>query len=102
MELIYNVTIKVDQSVAGEWLEWLKTEHIPEVLATNCFTGHKLVRLLETDDSEGPTYAVQYFAASRDDYDRYLQMFAPALRKTTEQKWGNNFYAFRSLLEVVK
>jgi hypothetical protein len=102
MALIYNVTIKVEQSVADEWLQWLIHEHIPEVMATNCFTEYKLVRLLETDDSEGPTYAVQYFADAKSDYDRYIESHAPALRKKTEQQWGEKFFAFRSLLEVVK
>jgi hypothetical protein len=102
MALIYNVTVKVDQSIANDWLEWLTNEHIPEIMATNCFTDYKLVRLLETDDSEGPTYAIQYFADSRTDYDRYIGSYAPALRKKTTEKWGERFYAFRSLLEVVK
>jgi len=42
---IYNVTIKVDHSIAIEWLEWLKSVHIPEVIATGCFTEAKVLQL---------------------------------------------------------
>lgn len=100
--LIYNVTIKADDSIADEWLQWLLNEHIPDVMNTNCFAGYKVVRLLEIDDSEGPTYAVQYNADSKADYNRYIELHAPLLRQKSIDKWGNAFIAFRSLMEVVE
>ena len=36
--IIYNVTIKVDHSIADEWKIWLMEEHIPGMIATGCFT----------------------------------------------------------------
>ncbi len=52
--IIYNVTIKVDKTIAEDWLLWMQKEHIPEVMATGCFYAYKIVRLLEIDESEGP------------------------------------------------
>jgi hypothetical protein len=98
---IYNVTIKVDLSIADRWLTWLLNIHIPEIIATGCFHGYRVVRLLEIDDSEGPTYAVQYEAASKADYNRYITMHADGLRKKSIDEWGNRFIAFRSVMEVV-
>ena len=100
--IIYNVTIKVDAAIAHSWLKWLLDEHIPEVMATGCFSGYKVVRLLETDDSEGPTYAVQYNAEAKSDYNRYIELHAPEMRNRSTDKWGNRFIAFRSVMEVVK
>ena len=100
--LIYNVTIKVDASIADEWLQWLLQDHIPEVMATGCFSSHKLVRLLEVDDSEGPTYAIQYHADSKANYNRYIEMHASLLRQKSIDKWGNRFIAFRSLMQEVQ
>mgnify|MGYP002347735554 CR=1 FL=1 len=37
MKLLYNVTIKVESDIHHEWLEWMKTVHIPDVMATNSF-----------------------------------------------------------------
>ncbi len=99
--IIYNVTNKVDASIADAWLHWLKEEHIPQVMRSNCFTHYKIVRLLEVDDSEGPTYAIQYYAESKADYNRYIALFAPALREQSLQKWGAAFIAFRSVMQVV-
>jgi hypothetical protein len=78
------------------------SEHIPDVMSTQCFHDFKVVRLLETDDSEGPTYAIQYHAGSKSDYNRYIELHAPEMRKRSVDKWGDHFIAFRSVMEVVK
>ena len=78
---IYNVTIKVHDSIKEEWLSWLQKEHIPEVIQTGCFTEALVLRLLETDDTEGPTYAVQYKADSKALYNRYIEKYAGLMRQ---------------------
>jgi len=99
--LIYNVTIKVDASIATAWIPWLKEEHVPEVLGTGCFTKAVIMQLLEVDDSEGPTFAIQYFAESRSQYDDYIEKFAGIMRQKSFDQWGNKFIAFRSVMQVV-
>lgn len=99
--IIYNVTIKVEAAIASEWLQWMQQVHIPEVIATGCFTHAVTVRLLDIDDTEGPTYAVQYHAESKANYNRYIDKFAEELRQKGFSKWGNKFVAFRSLMQVV-
>ena len=98
---IYNVTIKVQESIHGDWLQWLKQEHVPEVLASHCFTRATIVRLLEIDDSEGPTYAIQYLAESKASYNLYIEKYASLLRQKSFDKWGNQFIAIRTLMQVV-
>ena len=99
--IIYNVTIKLDQAIHEPWLAWLQEQHIPDVLATGCFTKATILRLLEVDDSEGPTYAIQYFAESKANYNRYIEKYAPEMRQRSFDKWGNGFIAFRSVMAVV-
>jgi hypothetical protein len=99
--IIYNVTTKIDQSIADSWLEWLKKEHIPEIINTGCFTHAVILSLLETDDTEGPTYAVQYHAESKALYNKYIEKYAEVMRKKAMDKWENKFIAFRSLMQVV-
>jgi hypothetical protein len=98
---IYNVTIKVANEIATEWLQWLKEEHVPEVLASDCFSKATIARLLEIDDSEGPTYAIQYLAESKGLYNHYIEKFAGNLRQKSFDKWGDRFIAFRSLMQVI-
>ncbi len=99
---IYNVTIKIDHSINDEWVSWMKVVHIPDVAKTGCFEKTQFVRLLDIDESEGPTYAAQYYAISKAQYNRYIDLYAPKLRQAAIDKWGNKFIAFRTLMEVIE
>lgn len=98
---IYNVTIKIQEQIHAAWLQWLRDEHVPEVIATGCFIKATILRLEDIDDSEGPTYAIQYLAENRNAYNRYIEKFAAAMRQKSFDKWGDQFIAFRSVMEVV-
>jgi hypothetical protein len=99
--ILYNVTVKVDHSINQEWLLWMKQEHIPDVLGTGMFREARFWKLMEVDESEGITYAVQYIADSKDDYQLYLEKYAGEMRNRGLQKWGDRFIAFRSVMEMV-
>jgi hypothetical protein len=98
---IYNVTIKLDGSIHESWVQWMSEVHIPEIMNTGCFEKFQFAKLLDIDDSEGPTYAVQYYAISKAQYNRYIDLYAGQMRKASTDKWGNRFIAFRTLMEVV-
>ncbi len=98
---VYNITIKLHENIHEEWLQWLKEIHTADVMKTGCFTGCKIARLLEVDDSEGPTYAVQFTAESKSQYNRYIEKYADEMRRRSFEKWGDKFIAFRSLMQIV-
>ncbi len=100
--IVYNVTIKVQQQIANEWLQWLKNIHILEVMQSECFTSYKILQLLEVDEAEGPTFAIQYFAESKASYNRYIEKFATILREKSFERWGNKFIAFRTIMQCVE
>lgn len=99
--IIYNETTKVEHNIAAAWLEWMKEEHIPAIIRTGCFTHATILEVIETDNTEGPTYAVQYHADSKALYNQYIREHSTALRKDAFDKWGNQFISFRSVLQVV-
>ena len=99
---LYNVTIKIDDSVREEWLDWMKKTHIPEVMDTGLFTSNRICRLLENEEEGGATYAIQYTFKDLDDYTRYREIFAPSLQEKHLQKYRNKFVAFRTLLEIIE
>ena len=99
--IIYNVTVKIEHVIANQWLLWLKNVHIPELIATGCFTHATILRLMEVDETDGPTYAIQYHAESKALYNRYIDKFSDDMRKKSIDKWGNQFIAFRSVMQIV-
>ena len=98
--ILYNVTIKVEHSIAADWRIWMLKEHIPMLLATDCFIDAKLYRLLEQDDTDGPTFSAQYIATSKAQYDKYIDTYAQQMRAETLNKWGNKLVAFRSVMQM--
>ena len=99
--IIYNVTINIDASVHGDWLEWMKNNHIPDVMRTGIFNEYKMLRVLGDEDSGGFTYSVQYFCESIDRFRQYEDIYAPALRAAYNQRYADKFVLFRTLLETV-
>lgn len=99
--IIYNVTVKVDLDIHNDWLQWMKTVHIPDVLATGFFIDNKIMRLLEEDNSDGFTYAIQYRCNNVSEYMRYKEEEAPRLQKEVADKYEGKFVAFRTLLKEV-
>ena len=97
--ILYNITINVDDSIKEEWLEWMKTIHIPDVLATGMFIENKIFRIITED--EGNTYSIQYFLNSREDYEKYQKEYAPKLQAEHSEKFSGKFVAFRTLMENV-
>lgn len=98
---IYNVTTQVIWAIHDEWVRWMKEFQIPEVVATGCFTHHRMVRVLEIDETEGPTYAVQFFTENLKSYKHYMQDFAPKLRQNAIKQWAGGAITYHSIMEVV-
>ncbi len=99
---VYNLTIKIDNNIVDEWIQWQKKIHIPEIMATRLFCEHHFFHLLEQDESEGKTFVIQFFANTLHDYKKYIQLYATELRKKTITRWQNQFIVFRTLLQTVK
>ena len=47
---IYNVTINIEDTVHELWLEWMKKEHIPEMLATGKFSKALMTKVLVEEE----------------------------------------------------
>lgn len=99
--ILYNVTVKVDLEVHHEWLEWMRTKHIPNVINTGLFHKYHICRLLEQDESDGVTYAIQYYTDTIEKYRLYQKIHAPFLQAEHRQRYENRTVAFRTLLEVI-
>jgi len=98
--IIYSVTVSVEKSIAEDWRTWMLDVHIPDVLATECFTSFSLQKILEpVVDENMVTFNVQYSAKNMEVYDLYRTLYAPKLQKEHSKRYENRFVAFRTILE---
>ncbi len=99
--ILYNVTIKIDNDIENEWLDWVKDNYIQRTLNTGLFYDYKLLRLLNVNDDDGITYAVQFFAKSLSLAENFLNNHAQEITNEHRLKFQNRHVAFMTLLESV-
>lgn len=99
--IIYNVTINIHESVHDQWLDWMQTKHIADMLATGKFTSARLVRVLIEEEMGGTTYSAQFMTDSKATLEKYYQENAPKLRAESQHLFGDKMLAFRTELEVI-
>jgi hypothetical protein len=99
--IIYNVTVNIDDSVHDEWLEWIKSEHIPKVLGTGKFEKATFSQVLIEEEMGGQTYSIQYRSYSREALDAYYKEDADRLRQEGLKKFADKMLAFRTELQIV-
>lgn len=66
--IVYNVSVSVKNSIVKEWLEWMKNEHIPELMNTGYFSSYKLMKeIIPSVDMHETSFMVNYELNSLDD-----------------------------------
>ena len=73
--ITYEVTASVDPDLVPAYEEYMRTRHIPDLLATGCFIGASFSR------AEGSRYRMRYEAPDQAALDRYVADHAPRLRE---------------------
>lgn len=98
---IYNVTTNIQEDVHDKWLDWMKNEHIPEMLETGKFSKALMSRVMVKEEMGGLTYSVQYTTESKEMLQSYYEEDAVKLRAGSKAFEGK-FVAFRTEMEVVE
>lgn len=89
----YEVTVEVDDGLLDEYIDFMRSRHIPKVLATGCFT------LAEFDRATETRFRQRYLAAEVADLERYLERHAPALRAEYERRFPEGTRLTREIWE---
>ena len=98
--IVYSVTVNVENSMHEDWLAWMKSKHIPDVMETGIFQSHRLLKVISRDqEEEGVTYNIQYTCPSMADLHRYQSNYAPKLQSEHTERYKDKAVAFRTLLE---
>lgn len=99
--ILYNVTINIHESVHDQWMHWMQTKHINEVLATGKFSSARMVKVLVEEEMGGTTYAIQYTTDSLQTLQRYYDEDSGRLREEGQKLFGDKMLAFRTELQLI-
>jgi hypothetical protein len=101
-DIIYNVTVNVEEAIHDDWLQWMKEVHIPEVMRTGIFSENRIFKVLADEGTGTHTYAIQYICGSMEAYEIYRDNFSAAFQEQTKKRYQDKCLAFRTLLEVIR
>mgnify|MGYP003336293035 CR=1 FL=1 len=99
--ILYNVTVSVEALIYADWLSFMRENHIPKIFSTECFSGYKICRIVD-ESSENYTVAIQYFADSIDEFEKYQHEYAPKLQREYLAEFGELAPAFRTVLHAIE
>lgn len=95
--LTYQVKITVEEAIENEWLKWMKTKHIPDVVATGLVISFQLLK----PENEAQTYYFHYHFESKTSFAEYKEKFAPELKQHPLDKFPNQFKAERTFFQWI-
>ena len=95
--ITYKVKITIDPSIEDEWLHWMKTAHVPDVIATGLVRGFQILK----PTTQEYLYHFNYNFDSHSEFDKYKQEFAPELKEDVLQKYPNLFTSEREMFDWI-
>ena len=97
--IIYSVTVTVDNAVETDWVAWMRTKHIPDVMETGYFLAAHIHRLMDPAPEAGAsTFNIQYECESIKTYEEYRDNAAARLQQEHLARYKDRFVAFRTIL----
>lgn len=99
--VLYNVTIGINPTKIEEWKRFMREDHLPKILGSNCFESYRMCRIVD-EQTGSTTIAVQYIANSLEDLQKYHAEHAPKLQQEHLAKFGSDAIAYRSVLSILE
>jgi len=96
--IIYQVKITIQQEVEEDWVFWMRAVHIPDVIATGLVRNYQFLKPQDTAES---VYCINYYFDNQQDYERYVEEFAPQLKQDVIERYPNKFTASRQLFDQI-
>lgn len=99
--IVYSVTVAIDPIIEKDWVNWMKTIHIPDVMNTNYFIDYRFCKVQPIEGIEQISYNISYRCESNAKLQEYQAKHAPQLQKEHADRYDGKFAAFRTLLDQI-
>ncbi len=99
--ILYNLTIKIDNSIKAEWLQWMQGEFIPLIERSTQLSEPKLCKLLDLDEKDGITYALQLFCQNKKQLEDFRTEKEQSLQIKLLQQFPNKLVFFPTAMEIL-
>jgi len=99
--LIFNTTYLVSDKVHGDWLKWVREQHIPFMLDSAYFSKPQVARIITSDKQEGTSFSVQFHVNDLQTLKLWNKEYNSRFQENCSQQFGTEVVFFTTVLEVV-
>jgi len=98
--ILFNITIILDNEIHNEWLHWMNTRQIPDIMNTGCFVSNRLLNVLDSPN-EGVTYCVQYISDSLEKLNEFRQKHDHSIQAKLPEQFNNKLVLFSTVMKFI-
>lgn len=95
--LVYTITANIDQSVAEDWMIWVRENFIPSIMDTLLFEKYHMFRVL--NDTDGDTITFQFFCKDVVMLQHFQQHYRNDILISLSSAFPDKVVYFSTLLE---
>lgn len=100
--ILYNITFKLEENAAKDWLLFMKDDYLPLIYKTGFIESYKILELLNDEYSDdGKTYTVQFHLENMAQLTNYQALYEAPLEEKLHNKFGGKFVFFKTWLKEV-
>ena len=99
--IIYNTTFHIEKEAHIACVDYLKKEYIPQAVSSGFLLNPRLRRVLQNEENEGESYAVQFHVKNVDTLNFWLQNEGNNLHRALVARFGHKIAGFSTLLEEI-
>lgn len=99
--LIFNTTYQVTTNHTDNWIQWIKTEHIPFMLQSEVFIEPQITKIVGSEDETGTSFSVQFKINDMDALVLWHNQYATIFQDKVSSKFGTEVVFFSTVLELL-
>ena len=97
--IIQNITYSINKDLEQDFLNWMQSVHIQNVMITGFPKSFKIMRLLTEVENGGVTFSVQYNFDTMNNFETFENEYFDDLNYEVDKRYRGKYVFFPSLLE---
>ena len=97
--IIQNITYSINKDLEQDFLNWMQSVHIQNVMITGFPKSFKVMRLLTEVENGGATFSVQYNFDTMNNFEIFENVYFDDLNYEVDKRYRGKYVFFPSLLE---
>lgn len=99
--IIQNITYSINKDLEQDFLNWMQSVHIQNVMTTGFPKSFKIMRLLTELENGGATFSVQYNFDNLNSFEAFEIGHFDDLNYEVDKRYRGKYVFFPSLLEEI-